>query len=71
VGFGTEILFIIVLGVLLVGPKRLPAILGHLARAKAQFEKATQSFRSHIEAELEAKPDNGEADSSQGSRLTS
>ena len=70
-GFGTEILFMIVLGVLLVGPKRLPAILGHLARAKAQFEKATQSFRSQIEAELEAEPGNGETDSSQRSRFTS
>jgi Sec-independent protein translocase protein TatA len=55
VGFGTEILFMLVLGLLLLGPKRLPAILGHVARAKAQFEKATHSFKSQLEAELEAQ----------------
>jgi len=64
-GFGTEILFMIVLGVLLLGPKRLPTILGHIARAKAQFEKATHSFKSQLEAELEAEDRKGKTDSSQ------
>jgi Sec-independent protein translocase protein TatA len=64
VGFGTEILFMLVLGLLLLGPKRLPAILGHVARAKAQSEKATQSVKSQLEAELEAEPRNGKTDSS-------
>ena len=64
-GFGTEILFMIVLGVLLLGPKRLPTILGHIARAKAQFEKATHSFKSQLEAELEAEERKGKTDSSQ------
>jgi Sec-independent protein translocase protein TatA len=50
-----EILFILVLGFLLLGPKRLPAILGHVARAKAQFEKASRSLRSQLEVELEAE----------------
>jgi len=63
VGFGTEILFMIVLGVLLLGPKRLPAILGYVARAKAQFEKATHSFKSQLEAELEAEHRKGKSDS--------
>jgi Sec-independent protein translocase protein TatA len=54
VGFGTEILFILVLGFLLLGPKRLPTILGHIARAKAQFEKASRSLRSQLEVDLEA-----------------
>jgi len=62
VGFGTEILFMIVLGVLLLGPKRLPAILGYV-RAKAQFEKATHSFKSQLEAELEAEHRKGKSDS--------
>ena len=51
----TEILFIIVLGVLLLDPKRLPAILGSVARAKAQFEEATQSFKSQLERELKSQ----------------
>lgn len=62
--FGTEIVFILVLGLLLLGPKRLPTILGHVARAKAQFEKASRSLRSQLEAELVAQT--GNTDSSQG-----
>jgi len=62
VGFGTEILFLLVLGLLVLGPKRLPAILGHVARAKAQFEGATHSFRSQLQAELEGQHTNVEAD---------
>ena len=64
-GPGTEILFMIVLGVLLLGPKRLPTVLGHIAQAKAQFEKATHSFKSQLEAELEAEDRKGKTDSSQ------
>jgi hypothetical protein len=40
VGFGTEILFMLLLGLLVLGPKRLHAMLGHVARAKAQLENA-------------------------------
>ena len=64
-GFGSEILFLLVLGLLLLGPKRLPTILGHVARAKAQFEGATRSFKSQLQAELEAQHTNVEADLSQ------
>ena len=63
--FGTEIVFMLVLGLLLLGPKRLPTILRHVARAKAQFEKATHSFKSQLEAELEAEERKGKTDSSQ------
>jgi Sec-independent protein translocase protein TatA len=62
VGFGTEILFMLVLGLLLLGPKRLPTILRHVTRAKAQFENATRSFKSQLQAELEGQHENGEAD---------
>jgi Sec-independent protein translocase protein TatA len=54
----------IMLGFLLLGPKRLPTILGHVARAKAQFERATGSLRSQLEVELAAQPPSG-TDSSQ------
>ena len=64
-GFGTEILFMLVLGLLLLGPKRLPAILGHVARARAQFENAARSFKSQVEAELETQDRDRKADSSQ------
>lgn len=52
-GFGSEIIFIFALGALLLGPKRLPEILGHIARAKAQFEHASQNLSSQLDAELE------------------
>ena len=64
-GFGTEILFMLVLGLLLLGPKRLPTILGHVARAKAQFEKASRSLKSQLDVELAAQPHDGDTDSSQ------
>jgi Sec-independent protein translocase protein TatA len=54
VGFGTEILFVLVLGLLVLGPKQLHALLGHVARAKAQFEEASRGFKSQIAAELDA-----------------
>ncbi len=62
-GLGTEMLFMLVLGLLLLGPKRLPAILAHLARAKARFENATRSFKSQLAAELEADHHNRQTDS--------
>jgi Sec-independent protein translocase protein TatA len=54
VGFGTELLFIIALGLLVLGPKRLHTTLRHVARAKAQFEKASNGFKSQLEMELGA-----------------
>jgi len=36
VGFGTEILFILMLGLLVLGPKQLYALLGHVALAEAE-----------------------------------
>lgn len=58
VGFGTEILFILMLGLLVLGPKRLYAMLGHVARAKAELENATRGIKSQLTAELDAAPRN-------------
>jgi Sec-independent protein translocase protein TatA len=60
VGFGTELLFVILLGFLLLGPKQMQVMLGHVARAKAEIEKATRSFKSQLTAENEATPSSGE-----------
>jgi len=49
----------LLLGLLVLGPKRLPKILGHVARAKAQFEKASRSLKSQLEPELETRPHDG------------
>jgi Sec-independent protein translocase protein TatA len=56
VGFGTEILFILMLGLLVLGPKRLHAMLGHVARAKAELENATRGMKSQLATELDAAP---------------
>ena len=53
-GLGTEILFLFALGLLLLGPTRLHVMLGHVARAKAQWEEATRGFTAKLGAELDA-----------------
>jgi Sec-independent protein translocase protein TatA len=64
VGFGTEILFILTLGLLVLGPKQLHALLGHVARAKARFEEARRSFKSRLAAEFDAAHQGGKTDAS-------
>ena len=63
--FGTEILFMLVLGTLLLGPKRLRTMLGHVARARAQLQTASRSFKSQLEAELEPARSDGKTYGSQ------
>ena len=53
-GLSTEILFILVLGLLVLGPKQLHSLLRHLARARAQFKEASRGFKSRLVAELDA-----------------
>ena len=54
-GFGTEILFIVALGVIVLGPKRLHTMIGHVARTKARFEETTEAFKSQLAEELDDK----------------
>jgi len=64
VSLGTEILFILLLGLLVLGPRRLHTLLGHVARAKAQFEEASRGFKSQLAADLDATHQEGETDAS-------
>ena len=52
-GLGTELLFVFVLGFLVLGPKRLPALLSRIARAKAQLKQATNTLTTELDAALE------------------
>ena len=52
-GFGSELLLVFVVGFLVLGPKKLPAILGRIARAKAQLKQATHSVTAELDAALE------------------
>ena len=63
-GLGTEILFILVLGLLVLGPKQLHTLLRQVARAKAQFEEASRSLKSQLATELDPTHQEGETDAS-------
>ena len=63
-GLSTEILFILMLGLLVLGPKQMHTLLGDVARAKAQFEEASHGFKSQFAAELDARHQDGETDAS-------
>jgi Sec-independent protein translocase protein TatA len=65
VGLGTEILFVLLLGLLVLGPKQLHTLLGRVARAKAQFEEASRSFKSQLAAEVDAAHHEGKTETLQ------
>ena len=52
-GFGTEIFFMVALGVIVLGPKRLQEMIGYVARAKARLEETTQALKSQLAEELD------------------
>lgn len=62
-GFGTGVLFICVLGVLLLGPKRMAKVFGHVVRAKDQLDDAMRKFNSRLDVELESTFDSEPATS--------
>jgi Sec-independent protein translocase protein TatA len=53
VGFGGELIILLALGFVILGPKQMQKMLGHVARAKAELEKATRGFKSQLTSELE------------------
>ena len=63
-GFGTEFLFMLMLGLVVLGPKRLHAMLGHVARAKAELENVTRGMKSQLGAQLAAAPRESQTDCS-------
>jgi Sec-independent protein translocase protein TatA len=63
VGVGTEILFMLMLGLVVLGPKRLHAMLGRAARAKAELENAARGIKSQLATELDSAPRDGSTDS--------
>jgi Sec-independent protein translocase protein TatA len=64
-GSASEILFILVLGLLVLEPKRLHTMVGHVARARVRFEEASRGFKSQLAAELNAKHDGANGDEAQ------
>jgi Sec-independent protein translocase protein TatA len=64
VGLGAEILFVLMVGLLVLGPRQLHTLLGRVARTKAQFEEASHSFKSQLAAEFDAAHHEGKAETS-------
>jgi len=52
-GLGTEILFLMMLGLVFLGPKQTHALLRRVAKAKAEFDHATRTLKANLAAELE------------------
>ncbi len=55
IGFG-EILLILVLGLVIFGPKRLPEIGRTVGRSLREFRRAASDLRSDIEADVNEPP---------------
>jgi len=49
-GLGTELPLLLALGFVVLGPKRMQTMLGHAARAKAEFHKAICGIKSKPKA---------------------
>jgi Sec-independent protein translocase protein TatA len=56
VGFGTELLFVVLLGFLVLGPKQMHAMLGRMAQAKNEVDKITRGLKTQLTAELKTTP---------------
>ncbi len=52
-----EMIFIVVLALLIFGPKRLPEVGRTIGKGMAQFRKATSDFRRTIETEIALEND--------------
>jgi len=49
-------LFLVALGLLVLGPKQTHALLRQIARYKAEFDRTTRNIKAQIASELEAAP---------------
>lgn len=54
--FGTELIFLVGSGFVLLGPKRMQKTLGQMGHAKAQFDKPMRGFLSDVTSGRDEKP---------------
>jgi sec-independent protein translocase protein TatB len=47
-----EVIFIFLLALVVVGPKRLPELARQLGKVMAEFKRASNEFKNHIETEM-------------------
>ncbi len=55
-GLGTELPLLVALGFLVLGPKRMRQVLGHIAKAKAEIAKSSRDIKSRLAVELDSEP---------------
>ena len=60
-GLGGGILFALLLGLIVLGPRQLQTMLVQVVRAKAQLGNATRGFKSQLVAELDAATEDSES----------
>jgi Tat protein translocase TatB subunit len=51
-GFSGELIFILLLALILFGPRKLPEIARTMGRFMAEFRKASSDFQSQIQSEI-------------------
>jgi TatA/E family protein of Tat protein translocase len=54
---GGEIIIVLIVALLLLGPKQLPEIAKQLGKGLAQFRRATDDIKHQIEQEMYAEPE--------------
>lgn len=54
-GLGTGLPLLLALGFVVLGPKRMQAILGQIAKAKADLAKSSRDIKSRLATELEGE----------------
>ena len=61
-GLGTELPLLVAFGFVVLGPKRMHAMLGHVARAKAELHKASRGIKSQLAGEIKGALQDGNDD---------
>jgi Sec-independent protein translocase protein TatA len=67
-GLGTELPLLLALGFIVLGPKRMQTILGHVARSKEELHKASHGTKSQRGEEIKASLQDGRDDDETSSR---
>jgi Sec-independent protein translocase protein TatA len=53
-GLGTELPLLLALGFVVLGPKRMQEVLGHIAKVKAEFYKLSRALQSQVLEETQS-----------------
>jgi Sec-independent protein translocase protein TatA len=61
-GLVTELPLLLAFGFVVLGPKRMHAVLGQVARAKAELHKASRAIKSQLPGEIKGAPQDGRND---------